>query len=329
MDDKIKIMIYFKAENINSNDVKMWFNKMCFFQPNEMRCKKYTKGKSKEYDENIFYLKIHGEVNDTQRGNITIYDNNNSISMVKGALSTSIITLSSTLTYKIYEENKEDILEIANDFIMNNYGISAYICSLEDWFWQHNEDIQMYELKGKSMEGIKIKKSDIFPDDDIVDIEYNPGSSHVVNGIWFGSCWKMWYGKEYYKYIPKEILMNFNNCYENKQLENDIIRITLYESPWDYDKKENRDRQWNFRKTVGVDEVAHRLKNIKRSCDEIDSAIEILEGNFEHGGIRLMKYYYNSEGELTERSKAIEVKIYELGEKGETLWSEVKKIINT
>lgn len=326
MNDKIKIMMYFKTENINSNDVKMWFNNMCFFQPSEMRCKKYTQGKSKEYDENIFYSKLDEEVNNTPRGNITIYDSKNSISMVKGALSASIITLSSTLTYQIYEANKKNILSIINDFIISNYGISAYVCSLEDWFWQDNEDIQMYELKGKSMEGIKTKKSDIFPDDDIVDIEYNAGHSHVVNGIWFGSCWKMWYGREYFKYIPIEVLTNFKKCYENIINSNDCIRITLYESPWDYDKKENRDIQWNFRRSVGVDEVARTLKNNDKSNTNTDATIEISEGNFEHGGIRIIKYYYDSEGELIEKSKAIEVKIYELGDKGELLWSKSEKI---
>lgn len=326
MDDKIKIMIFFKCENINSNDVKMWFNKMCFFQPNEMRCKRYTKGKSKEYDENIFYSKLDDEVNDSQRGHITIYDNENSIAMVKGSLSTSIITLSSTLTYQIYEKNKEDILGIVNNFILNNYGISAYICSLEDWFWQNNEDMQMYELKGKSIEGIRTKKSDIFPDDDIVDIEHNPGHSHVVNGIWFGSCWMMWYGREYFKYIPMEVLTNFKNCYENTTNLNNFIRIKLYENPWDYDKKENRDMQWDFRRSLGVDEVARILENNDKSNTKIDATIEITEGIFEHKGVRLIKYYYNIEGKLIEKSKAIEVKIYELGEKGELLWSESEKI---
>lgn len=160
----------------------------------------------------------------------------------------------------------------------------------------------------------------------IVDIEFNPGHSHRPNGIWFGSCWMMWYGKEYSKYIPMEVLANFKNCYENKIISNNCIRITLYENPWDYDKKENRDIQWDFRRSVGVDEVARALESNDKYNTDIDAAIEIIEGIFEHGGIRLIKYYYDSDGKLIEKSKAIEEKTYELGDKGELLWSENKNI---
>lgn len=59
---------------------------------------------------------------------------------------------------------------------------------------------------------------------------------------------------------------------------------------------------------------------------DIDSAIEILEGTFEHGGIRLIKYYYSDKRELIGKSQATEVRVNELGEDGQILWSETKVI---
>ena len=76
----------------------------------------------------------------------------------------------------------------------------------------------------------------------------------------------MWFGKEYYQYISKEKLQSFTNCYENCELENEVTRITLYENMWDYAKTENREIQWDFRRSVGMDEVAHKIlfRNISK-----------------------------------------------------------------
>lgn len=58
--------------------------------------------------------------------------------------------------------------------------------------------------------------------------------------------------------------------------------------------------------------------------DNIDAAIEISEGEFEHGGIRLLKYYCDEEDNLVEQSKASKAIIYELDKEGKIVWSKLE-----
>lgn len=326
MKDTIKIYIVIKNESIINENVTQWFKRMSFFHPTDMACKKLTGGKFKKYDLKKFYENISKEIEVTYVNNIRIKGGKNSISIRKDDIDNGISSLCCKLEYDIFQVNSACILSIIDKYMLDYNGIVAYVCSLQDLYWQDNEFIDEYELKGRSLEGVVIKKCSIFPDKDIVDIRHNPGHTHIINGIWLGSCWKMWYGKEYFRYVPKYVLVNFTACYENKKLSDDCIRITLYESVWEYDKNENRDIQMDFRKSTGIDEVANNLKNVGNLSADIDTSIEINEGAFEHGGIRLVKYYYDSKDELTVKSQATEVRIYELGEKGEVMWSDIKKI---
>lgn len=324
MDDKISIRIILKSCMMSSNSVSEWFTAITYFEPRNMRGKSLTNNKLQKYNPKKFFEGISKELDSKDIIKLSIGDDQNSISLIRGAYKPDIAWLTYSLTFKLFQQKKSNILEFIDNVMQRYDGIVSSVCSLDDEFWQDNEDIDYYHLQGKSSIGIQMKKSPIFDNDMIVDTEYNPGHSHIVDGIWFGSCWKMWYGKEYFKYIPKEVLSKVTNCYENKEIGNDCIRITLCESPWDYEKKENRDKQVNFRKSVGVDEIAHRLENSEELYTNIDSSIEISEGNFKHGGIRLIKYYYNRNGELTVKSQAVEVITYELGEEGKMLWSEVE-----
>lgn len=322
MGECINIRIYLKSSKLTADNASRWFGSMCYFEPTEMISKKLTSGKVKKFNDEKFYKTIKEEIENGDRASVMIKDEINSISINMGLIRSDIATISCNLSYDIFEINKCYIFELVDEYMKEYKGIVAYACSSEDMFWQDNENIVIYDVRSKSKEGLITKKSDMFPDDVIVDTEYNPGHSHIVNGIWFGSCWMMWYGKEYFKYIPIEVLENFTNCFENKVCSKDFVRITLYESPWEYDKKENRDRQWEFRKSVGVDELANILANNNSTSHDTDSAIEISEGNFEHGGIRLIKYYYSDKRELIGKSQATEVRVHELGEDGQLLWSE-------
>lgn len=324
MSDRINITVILKSNILNEGICNNWFSSLLQFKAEKMNCKKLTKGKFVNMDINKLQNEMKSEL-DEDISSIIIKGGKNSVSLNKGSINKGVTSLACILEKEIFDKNKSDIIEVVNNF-MNSNGIVAYMCSLDDSFWQDNEQVEMYNMMGRSLEGVKTKKNKGNESKEVVDIEFNPGHSHRPNGIWFGSCWMMWYGREYFKYIPMEVLANFNNCYENIINSKDCVRITLYENPWDYDKKENRDIQWDFRRSIGVDEVARVLENNDKSNTNIDATIEITEGIFEHNGVRLIKYYYDIEGKLIEKSKAIEVKIYELGEKGELLWSESEKI---
>ena len=167
----------------------------------------------------------------------------------------------------ILKENYDQKLErMIEEVMCKGYGISASMCSSRDNFLQSIEDMNWYRYYGLSLENVKTTFSKVGLKEEIVDIEYNPGHHHLEEGIRFASDFYMWFGKDFYQYISKERLKAFSNCYENIELENDVIRIKLYEDMWEYDNSVNRKRQWDFRKSVGIDEVAHVLydKKMKR-----------------------------------------------------------------
>ncbi len=103
-------------------------------------------------------------------------------------------------------------------------------------------------------------------------------------------------------------------------MENEAIRITLYEDIWGYDKEENRAIQWDFRRSVGMDEVAHRLEENSSSQKPVDPEVEIEVGTFPHGGVRLIHQYYDEKGERISKSKEVLIRTAEYSAEGKILF---------
>lgn len=325
MKDGVVIRIIFDSSEVTIKNVEGWFREKYFFEPTHIRSKYLTQGNLRKFNHNRFFENINKILED-DRFDITVENEKNDFSLTRGTYTNKIAWLSCRLTPEKYESNKGKVIEYINTFMKKHKGIAAIMCSLRDYFWQNNENIQYHCAMGKSMEGVHTKPNPIFPTDTIVDTEFNPGHNHIVNGICFGSCWTMWFGQEFFSYIPKSILKNYQGCYENKEISEGLIRIMLYENIWAYDEPDNRDRQLQFRKQVGIDEVAHSYLK-QRDRRVIDNpAIEINSGSFEHGGVRLLTYYYDAEEILVAKSKAVVAKKYELDEKGKTVWEDVRNL---
>lgn len=96
----------------------------------------------------------------------------------------------------------------------------------------------------------------------LIDLESIPTHHHLIktgDKLWFGACAIMYFSEVYYKYIPKEKWDNFTNCEENVILENGLRKIVLYDDLSDFENPINRNKQWAFRRQLGIDEVAHKL----------------------------------------------------------------------
>lgn len=279
-----------------------------YFKPQRMSI---NQGGTRKYNEKKMYENIKEDFSNGVQ--LRLSDKDNSFWISNNAQSAHITNLT-----MILEDAKDLLLDRAIDELMVEKGIVASKCSLEDDTLQNLEDVDLYKWKGGSMWGIKTKYSKTF-NRKIIDIEYNPGHTHYANGIWFGSCYMMWFGRPYYQYIEKEKLKNFRNCYENVELDNEVIRIRLYENLWDYDKKASRKIQWDFRRSIGIDAVAHQLEEIEAKTPITNAAIEMFMGNFPNGGTRLTKSYFDDKDNNVPKDKATKVRICEFSEKGELL----------
>lgn len=157
-----------------------------------------------------------------------------------------------------------------------------------------------------------------------IDIEKNPGYMYKALGYRLGASYRMWFGVDSYEIFDRDILKNFS-CFENVTIGNDVTRITLYENIEDY--RNNRDKQWRFRNELHIDDIA--LKMIEKEKEiykkYADPEVNIMEGQFEHGGVRLIQTYLK-DGEITHRSEADSVEERELDSNGEEVFRIVKDL---
>lgn len=209
------------------------------------------------------------------------------------------------------------------DELMLDGGMLAYKCSREDIFWQDMEDISIYEFYGKSTKGLRTIKSPLGLNEMVIDIEQNPGHSHNVFRVWFGAWHKMWFGEDYYQFVPREKLEKYKNCYENKYLGNNVIRITLFEDIWDFENKKNRKRQLKFRKFMEIDKAAESY----RKNHKADPPVETIFEKGEHGGEKAILYYVDEEGKSSLKSKAKYIKYCEVSANGKILYEELRENI--
>ena len=171
------------------------------------------------------------------------------------------IKFSSRISREVVNKIQIDqIIEQLSTFFQICQGRVGFVCSSLDYYWQNNEDPKDYERKGKSLEGVVLKQDPLFRSRQIVDVEMLPGHSHNKFDSWFGSCWTMFFGLSYFQFIPSDVLLSFKDGYETVHFPNGAIRIKLYQDVWDYEDPQNRLIQWNFRRSVGMDEIAHGLK---------------------------------------------------------------------
>lgn len=311
MDERILLKFICYSKDATLEMVKEWcLNVSKCFVPERMRGFYISNGKTCKYNEKKFQDELAKELN-SGKISLRLSDNINSFVIVQNA---------ETVTFSLIMDKSLALVDFDSmiDSFMSQCGIVAFKCALEDDFWQSADNLLYYTSENKSLDGIKTKIREIGLKEEIVDIEYNPGHSHRARGIWFGSCHKMWFGKAYYQYIDREKFAQFNNCYENKELDNDVIRITLYENLWAYEKDENRKIQWDFRKKAGIDDVAHLLENMDRQINH-GAELEILTTNLPDGVSRVMNYYLDDEDNYISKEKASKVRTYGFSEKGQVL----------
>lgn len=100
-------------------------------------------------------------------------------------------------------------------------------------------------------------------DEFLIDLKSFPTNQHLIltgHKLWFGACAEMYFSNVYYDYIPENNWNKFDNCLINQVLLNGLRKIKLYDNLDEFEKTENRDKQWTFRKELNIDYVANQLK---------------------------------------------------------------------
>ena len=138
----------------------------------------------------------------------------------------------------------------------------------------------------------------------------------------------MWFGKDYDEYIPLQQIADFCDCESNICYENGTRYITMFKSPYDFSDPDCMQRAFRFRAATDCDAAYEYWKNIVTSIDFVQGQVnmEIENGSFPHGGIRLVKVYLDENNKPVLKAKAVKVNITERGTDGSVLYEETSDL---
>ncbi len=274
--------------------------------------------KTQKFNKDIFYSKLLDALKRKVRFNASVsQDFNNSLTL-------RYDDISNVITIIVFLEDCNTATDLTNliDKLFNNRRvITALIRDQEDGLLSTAYKISSYERRGIDTSNFKKKVNTPFKEE-IIDIEQFSGHSHEYGGIPFTSTYIMWFGKDFFKFVPKEILTSFEDCFSNETFENGTVRIQLYENINDYNTDEADQRQWAFRKHTNIDKVADDWNSDYRklaASNKSGANMVIEQGNFEHGGVKLVKMYFDSDGNPVPKELASKAKCVEYGSSGEVL----------
>jgi hypothetical protein len=108
----------------------------------------------------------------------------------------------------------------------------------------------------KPLDPAKLRFSTVLQQE-IVDIEQNPCHLHIAGSLDLTAAWTNYVGREWIDLVGRERVSLLE--FPVEWLSQELLRVTLFEDPFEARTPENVDRLWRFRRAMGVDEVAHRI----------------------------------------------------------------------
>lgn len=140
----------------------------------------------------------------------------------------------------------------------NENFIVGYCKDIDFDLWQNEKFINNYIFYEKEHSHLP-KIYDSTFGEYLIETSKNPGRMNLVNQMWFGVTWRMYFGKRFFEMIPKERIISFPNLYKVKELGNQVIFIELFEKPEDSTLEENIEIIRRFREWIKLDELIGKL----------------------------------------------------------------------
>ena len=100
--------------------------------------------------------------------------------------------------------------------------------------------------------------------EEVLDVEMNPGHSHIIQAVDFCASSTNYLGREYLGRLGFSRAQDLVPVLEDISqeivvIDDSLIRVTLFEDPLAFYLPENIDRLWEYRRRLRIDEVAHEL----------------------------------------------------------------------
>lgn len=152
------------------------------------------------------------------------------------------------LTYQQMIENYYDTKMIKN-------GVYAYIRALDEQLYNNVENVAKRTFESDA-EIRALPKRYNSKKEIIVDCNQLAGYDVYFKGLCLTSCWKMYYSSVYFQLIPKSIFLEVQQVHEVEELENQLIKVTLFKDPFNWNLPVNLKYQRLFRDQMGFDQLA-------------------------------------------------------------------------
>jgi len=154
-----------------------------------------------------------------------------------------------------YPENKD-----IDKLISNAKGFTSVYLYNEEYTSVHSSESEtLFNYRNISTDILDTIKKTPFKmsvfDDRRYDTRFNPGRQLLIGHTWLMAAWKMWFGKDFFKIVPKEKLLNFKYASQITELPGGGIFIQLFDKMEESHSIESMFRQWKWQSWLDFDEL--------------------------------------------------------------------------
>lgn len=148
----------------------------------------------------------------------------------------------------------QNMIEDYCDTQMVRNGIYGYIRSWDDYLYNNVEKIEKRTFESDT-EINKLPKRYDSKKTVIIDCNQLAGYDIYFKGLCLTSCWKMYYSSVYLQLIPKPIFLEVQQVQSVVELDNQVIKVTLFNDPFNWERQVNQKYQRLFRDQMGYDQL--------------------------------------------------------------------------
>lgn len=183
---------------------------------------------------------------------ITISNDDNFFSLNRSGTS---LMEKNLITEKVYQEG-QSIIEDYQITRLQAKGLYGYVRPYEEYLINNTVSVEeRYEFQThEEIRQLPKRKTD--EDKIVVDCDQLAGYDIFLDGLCLTSCWKMYFSKHYYRVILKEILMDVQQVESARELDQQLVEITLYNDPANWKHPVNLSFQQLFRDQMGFNQIA-------------------------------------------------------------------------
>ena len=163
----------------------------------------------------------------------------------------------------LFVEKGNECLHVLDSMALEMNCEAGNFHDLEDASNQIEASIYWFKLMGETVPRSK-RVWDTLMEEEVVDVEQNPGHCHVIEAVTFTTVWTNYLGRDFLNHLgfekAQEVVPILEDiAHEIVVLGDSLVRVTLFEDPFAFDRPENIERMWQFRRRLRIDEIAHAL----------------------------------------------------------------------